>query len=95
MKPSKERDSQLNAEHLAENLVAAERRAATLAELNRILVEGRDPLELAQRAVDLVMRAAGAAGSYVFLWDPSIERLVLRVASTGSKAAEGGVCGCD
>lgn len=90
MKPSNERSSKLSGDYLAENLAAAERRAATLAELNRILVEGRDPLELAQRAVDLVMRATGAAGSYVFLWDPSTERLVLRVASTGSKAAEGG-----
>lgn len=90
MNRSNERDSRPSDELVAENLVAAERRAATLAELSQILVEGRDPLELAQRAVDLVMRATGAAGSYVFLWDSSIQRLVLRVASTGSQAAEGG-----
>lgn len=72
------------------HLVAAERRAKTLAELNRLMAQGRDPLALAQRAVDLVMRATGATGSFVYLWDPAIERLILRVATTGRQAAHVG-----
>ncbi|MGE0220907.1 hypothetical protein, partial [Mycolicibacterium sp.] len=79
------RDDQLAL--MTERLVAAERRAHTLAELNRLLAQGRDPIPFAQRAVDLVMRATGAAGSFVYLWDAQLERLVLRVATTGSQAA--------
>lgn len=74
-------------ELMTQRLVAAERRAQTLAELNRLLTQGRDPLPFAQRAVDLVMRATGADGTYVYLWDAQTERLVLRVATTGSQAA--------
>ncbi|MEU6230622.1 GAF domain-containing protein [Streptomyces sp. NPDC047042] len=74
-------------DEMTEQLVAVERRAKTLAELNRLLSQGRDPLALAQRAVDLVMRATGAYGTYVYLWDPESERLVMRVATTGRVAA--------
>ncbi|RZT07711.1 GAF domain-containing protein [Mycobacterium sp. BK558] len=79
------RDDQL--ELMTRRLIAAERRAQTLAELNRLLAQGRDPLPFAQRAVDLVMRATGASGTYVYLWDSQLERLVLRVSTTGSQAA--------
>lgn len=72
---------------MTQRLVAAERRGQTLAELNRLLAQGRDALALAQRAVDLVMRATGAGGTFVYLWDAQLERLVLRVATTGSQAA--------
>lgn len=74
-------------DQMTQQLVAVERRAQTLAELNRLLSQGRDPLALAQRAVDLVMRATGAAGSFVYLWDRASERLVLRAASAGRQAA--------
>ena len=70
-------------EAMTSRLVALERRATTLAELNRLLSRGSDPLELAQRAVDLVMRATKAAGTYVYRWDSSTERLVMRVATSG------------
>lgn len=74
-------------DQMSQNLVATQRRAATLAELNRLLAQGRDPIEFAQRAVDLVMRATGAAGTFVYLWDPEAQRLVMRVATTGRQAA--------
>ncbi|MER5221039.1 helix-turn-helix domain-containing protein [Streptomyces flaveus] len=74
-------------DQMTAQLVAVERRAKTLAELNRLLSQGRDPLALAQRAVDLVMRATGAYGTYVYLWDSESERLVMRVATTGRVAA--------
>src|SRR5262245_45962729 len=77
-------------DQMTQRLVAAERRGQTLAELNRLLAQSRDPIALAQRAVDLVMRATGAAGTFVYLWDPEIERLVLRVATTGRQAAHVG-----
>ncbi|HET6500306.1 MAG TPA: GAF domain-containing protein [Amycolatopsis sp.] len=73
-------------DEMTQQLVAVERRAKTLAELNRLVSQGSDPLALAQRAVDLVMRATEAAGTFVYLWDSEIERLVLRVATTGSQA---------
>jgi GAF domain-containing protein len=75
---------------MTQRLVAAERRAQTLAELNRLLAQGRDPLAFAQRAVDLVMRATGAAGTYVYIWDDQLERLVMRVATVGRQAAHVG-----
>jgi GAF domain-containing protein len=75
---------------MTQRLVAAERRAQTLAELNRLLAQGRDPLAFAQRAVDLVMRATGAAGTYVYLWDDQLDRLVMRVATVGRQAAHVG-----
>jgi GAF domain-containing protein len=68
---------------LRESLAVAERRAATLAELTALMSEGRDPLALAQRAVELTARAARAAGAFVYLWDPDEERLVLRVGTEG------------
>ena len=74
-------------DQMTERLVAAERRAKTLAELNRLLAQGRDPLEWAQRAVDLVLRATRASGSFVYIWDPDVDRLVLRVATDGGQAA--------
>ncbi|MGH3638666.1 MAG: GAF domain-containing protein, partial [Mycobacterium sp.] len=90
MNPTRSAPRQSGDDHLelmTQRLIAAERRAQTLAELNRLLAQGRDPLPFAQRAVDLVMRATGAAGTYVYLWDAQIERLILRVATTGSQAA--------
>ena len=68
---------------LRESLTVAERRAATLAELTALMSEGRDPLALAQRAVELTARTTRAAGAYVYLWDPDEERLILRVATEG------------
>lgn len=68
---------------LRESLTAAERRAATLAELTALMSEGRDPFALAQRAVELTARATRAAGAFVYLWDREEERLVLRVATDG------------
>jgi GAF domain-containing protein len=68
---------------LRESLAVAERRAAALAELTALMSEGRNPLELAQRAVELTARAARAAGAFVYLWDRDDERLVLRVATDG------------
>lgn len=68
---------------LRESLAVAERRAAALAELTSLMSEGRDPLALAQRAVELTGRATRAAGAYVYLWDVDEERLVLRVATEG------------
>lgn len=70
-------------EALRHSLAAAERRAATLAELTALMSEGRDPLALAQRAVELTARATKADGAYVYLWDRDDERLVLRVATDG------------
>ncbi|WFR73445.1 GAF domain-containing protein [Prescottella defluvii] len=74
-------------EQMTAQLVVLERRAKTLAELNRLLSQGSDPLVLAQRAVDLVMRATGASGTYVYRWDAESERLVMRVATTGRVAS--------
>jgi GAF domain-containing protein len=74
-------------DQMTKQLVAVERRAKTLAELNRLLSQGPDPLALAQRAVDLVMRATGADGTFVYLWDAESERLVLRAATEGHNRA--------
>jgi|GEM_PF-1589510 len=68
---------------LRASLAAAERRAAALAELTVLMSQGRDPLALAQRAVELTARATKAAGAFVYLWDRDEERLVLRVATEG------------
>jgi putative methionine-R-sulfoxide reductase with GAF domain len=73
-------------DQMTSHLVAVERRAQTLAELNRLLTQGRDPLPFAQRAVDLVMRATGAALAFIYLWDPELQRLVLRVATVGRQS---------
>jgi GAF domain-containing protein len=72
---------------LRESLVFAERRAATLAELTALMSEGRDPLALAQRSVELTARATRAAGAFVYLWDRETERLVLQVATEGWQRA--------
>jgi putative methionine-R-sulfoxide reductase with GAF domain len=85
--PAEQKGFKSQLDQMTKQLVAVERRAKTLAELNRLLSQGRDPIALAQRAVDLVMRATGASGTFVYLWDPEIERLVLRVATTGRQAA--------
>jgi putative methionine-R-sulfoxide reductase with GAF domain len=45
--------------------------------------EGRDPLALAQRSVELTARATRAAGAFVYLWDHDTERLSLQVATEG------------
>lgn len=64
-------------------LLASERRAATLADLASVTSSTRDPLVLAQRAVDLVKQATNADGAFVYRWDAVQERLVLRVATEG------------
>ena len=73
---------------LRESLVFAERRAATLAELTALMSEGRDPLALAQRSVELTARATRAAGAFVYLWDAGAERLVLQVGTEGWQRAQ-------
>jgi putative methionine-R-sulfoxide reductase with GAF domain len=73
---------------LRESLVFAERRAATLAELTALMSEGRDPLALAQRSVELTARATRAAGAFVYLWDRDAERLVLQVGTEGWQRAQ-------
>jgi GAF domain-containing protein len=72
---------------LRESLALAERRAATLAELTALMSEGRDPLALAQRSVELTARATRAAGAFVYLWDRDTQRLVLQVATEGWQRA--------
>jgi GAF domain-containing protein len=72
---------------LREALVFAERRAATLAELTALMSEGRDPLALAQRSVELTARATRAAGAFVYLWDRDAERLVLQAGTEGWQRA--------
>lgn len=61
--------------------VLAERRAAVLSQLVLLFAEGRDPVELAKDAVELVGRATDTAAVFVYLWDAEDERLVLRVAT--------------
>jgi putative methionine-R-sulfoxide reductase with GAF domain len=68
---------------LRESLAAAELRAATLAELTAVMSEGRDPLALTQRAVEVTARATRADGAFVYIWDRDEERLVLRAATEG------------
>jgi hypothetical protein len=80
---SKDSSAAPDVEALRRSLAASERRAATLAELTSLMSEGRDPLALAQRAVELTARATKADGAYIYLWDRSDERLVLRVATDG------------
>jgi GAF domain-containing protein len=72
---------------LRESLVFAERRAATLAELTALMSEGRDPLALAQRSVELTARATRAAGAFVYLWERDAERLVLQAGTEGWQRA--------
>lgn len=68
---------------LRDLLAASERRAATFAELTALMNEGRDPLALAQRGVEVTARATRAAGAFVYLWDRDTEQLVLRAATAG------------
>lgn len=63
--------------------VLAERRAAVLSQLVLLFAEGRDPVDLADDAVQLVARATDAAAVFVYLWDEDEERLVLRVGTPG------------
>ena len=70
-------------EELRELLAASERRAATFAELTALMNEGRDPLALAQRGVEVTARATRAAGAFVYLWDRDTDQLVLRAATAG------------
>jgi hypothetical protein len=64
-------------------LQIAELRADTLSELTQLMIEGQDPMALAQRAVDLVARATNSAGVFVYLWDEQEQVLVLRVGTAG------------
>ena len=65
------------------SLLAAERRAAMLAEVIEALSLSPDATILAQRAVELVGRAARADGAFVYLWDADRDLLVLRAATEG------------
>lgn len=67
------------------SLLEAERRAAMLADVIEALSLSPDPTILAQRAVELVARAAGADGAFVYLWDADREVLVMRAATEGSQ----------
>ena len=59
----------------------AERRANILSELVRLFSSGKDPVGLAEAAVELVAAATGAKSVFVYFWDPEIERLVLRIVT--------------
>lgn len=61
--------------------VLAERRATVLSQLVLLFAQGRDPVELAEDAVQLVARATDTKAVFVYLWDEEDERLVLRVAT--------------
>lgn len=63
--------------------VLAERRADILSQLVVLFAQGRDPLELAEDAVQIVARATQTAAVFVYLWSDEEERLVLRVATPG------------
>lgn len=67
------------------SLLGAERRAAMLADVIEALSLSPDPTILSQRAVELVARAAGADGAFVYLWDADREVLVMRAATEGSQ----------
>lgn len=67
------------------SLLEAERRAAMLADVIEALSLSPDPTILSQRAVELVARAAGADGAFVYLWDADREVLVMRAATEGSQ----------
>lgn len=59
----------------------AERRAEVLSELVRLFSSGKDPISLAEAAVELVATATGAKSVFVYFWEPDIERLVLRTVT--------------
>lgn len=73
--------------NLREQLTASERRAAALAELTAVISEGRDPLALVQRGVELTARLTQSDGAFVYLWDKEAELLVLRAATDGHQRA--------
>lgn len=58
-----------------------QKRADVLSELVRLFASGKDPINLAQSAVEVVARVTGARGVFVYLWDDRIDRLVLRAVS--------------
>lgn len=57
------------------------RRATVLSELVRLFASGKDPMGLAEAAVELVARATGALSVFVYFWEPDTERLVLRIVT--------------
>lgn len=59
----------------------SKRRAAVLSELVRLFSAGKDPIGLAEAAVELVARATGALSVFVYFWHPDVERLVLEIVS--------------
>ncbi len=59
----------------------AERRAEVLSQLVRLFSSGKDPISLAEAAVELVAEATGAKSVFVYFWEPDIERLVLRIVT--------------
>ena len=71
-------------------LQIAELRADTLSELTQLMMEGPDPLALAQRAVDLVARATNSAGVFVYLWDEQEQVLVMRAGTPGVQSQQVG-----
>lgn len=56
-------------------------RGEVLAELVRLFSSGKDPIGLAEAAVELVADATGAKSVFVYFWDPDSERLVLRTVT--------------
>jgi putative methionine-R-sulfoxide reductase with GAF domain len=54
------------------------------------MIEGQDPLALAQRAVDLVARATDSGGVFVYLWDEQEQVLVLSVGTAGVQSQQVG-----
>lgn len=56
-----------------------------LADVIDVLSHALDAQSLSQRAVELVGRASRADGAYVYLWDGTVERFVLRAATEGSE----------
>lgn len=64
----------------------AHRRANLLSELVRLFSSGKDPLDLAESAVELVAQATGAKSVFVYSWDPVAERLVLRAVTHFDRA---------
>ena len=59
----------------------AQRRAEVLSELVRLFSSGKEPIGLAEAAVELVAQATGAKGVFVYFWEPDSEHLVLRTVT--------------
>ena len=64
------------------------RRATVLSELVRLFASGKDPMGLAEAAVELVARATGALSVFVYFWEPDTERLVLRIVTRADSHLE-------